>query len=328
MRPPHLSLLTRTISLLLVLAALQSRAELLYFTDFDEFPAGDNRWAGYDGWRSNDLSSGVQAIDETVLNGGLGQVAALGFRRPQNTFTTIFRSINYDPSPSDSPVVEINTLLGIEDSTQLTNFRRDDFFLTFYNMEGDLLASLRFSNTDRHYGIWRRDGSLRFGGREHDTNFDFIQGELHELSIRIDLQRNLWTALLDGIPLFDEVPFNRTELPRTLGPIAFEWEIAAGHPLGYGDNWLLVADLRVQTIDLRPPALRFTNITYGPSGAVLSWESGPGFSYRVQVSTDGKNWKPLGSPHSSLFPQFLSIIDPNSIKDRSRYYRLSRIPLP
>lgn len=328
MRPPHLSLLTRTISLLLIAAGLHAHAELLYFTDFDEFPVGDNRWAGHDGWRSNDLSSGVQAIDDSVLSGGLGHVAALGFRRPSSGFTTIFRSINYDPTSGDSPLVEINTLLGIEDSTQLTNFRRDDFFLSFYNMEGDLLASLRFSNTDRHYGIWRRDGSLRFGGREHEADFDFIQGELHELSVRIDLRRNIWTALLDGIPLFDEVTFNRTGLTRTLGPVAFEWEIAAGHPSDYGDNWLLVADLRVQTIDLTPPPLRFDSIDFGKTGALLSWETGPGFAYRVHVSPDGRNWKPMGSAHSSLFPQFLSVIDPGSTSYRHRFYRLSRTPLP
>ena len=117
---------------------------MLYETDFESFPVGDNKWANFDGWLSNDTSSGAQAIDQDIIvGGGLGRTAALGFKRPNFTFTSVFRPINYDPAVGGNPLIEFQTLFGIEDST---NGRRDNFFISFYNINGNLLASLRLAN--------------------------------------------------------------------------------------------------------------------------------------------------------------------------------------
>ena len=317
---------------ILVLPLGLSRAETLYSTDFDDFPTGNNAWAGFDGWVSNDTTSGAQAIDDGLFSGALGKTAALGFTRPNNSFTTVFRSIDYDPAAGGNPLIEFQTLFGIEDSTALTAFRRDDFFFSFYNMDGDLLAAIRISNTDSEYGFWRRDGSPGAGGTESDTGQDFVHGELHNLNARIDLNANRWSATLDGVPIFEDVLFNGTGIPRTLGPVAAEWQIAAGTPFGFGDNWMLVADLKVETIDLAPPPLKFDSLVREPTGEFsLTWKAGPGFEYTIEYSHDLQTWftdLPDSTLPSPLYGQTIFYTDQGTNSIHARYYRLRRNPLP
>ena len=118
------------------------QGEILYDTDFDTFPAGPNNWSGNDNWISNDTISGAQTIDGNVLP-GLLNTATLGFAQPTSQFTFVALDLDYDHIASEKPIVEINTLIGIEDST---NDQRDDFYLTIYNTAGNRLASIRFDN--------------------------------------------------------------------------------------------------------------------------------------------------------------------------------------
>ena len=120
-------------SLLSALLLGTAQAELLYFTDFDEFPEGDNKWDDFDGWQASDNTSGAQAIVADLLGGALGNTATLGFNRPNRALTTVAKSIGYDPIATGNPLVTFNLLFGVEDSTDFTNYRRDDFFITFYN---------------------------------------------------------------------------------------------------------------------------------------------------------------------------------------------------
>jgi hypothetical protein len=279
------------LTLCAALALGTSQAEILYSTNFDSFPSGNNLWAGFDGWLSNDTTSGAQAIDEGLFDGALGKTAAIGFNRPNGALTAVFRPINYDPAVGGNPLLEFQMLFGIEDSTRLTNFRRDDFFLSFYNMDGALLAAIRISNRDSDFGFWRSTGNLAAGGTEIDTGQEFIHGELHNLSGQIDLQTNRWTVALEGVPLFGEVLFNGTGITRTLGPIAVEWQVAAGNPFGYGDNWMLVGDLRIETVEDPPPPIVIDSIVRSAGNSVtLSWQAYPGYDYLVEYSADLSTW--------------------------------------
>ncbi|MEO1836527.1 MAG: hypothetical protein ABGZ49_13650 [Akkermansiaceae bacterium] len=301
-----------------------AQGETLYQTDFDDFPTGDNAWAGFDGWLSNDSTSGVQAIDENLFGGALGKTAAIGFNRPNGALTAVLRPINYDPAVGGNPLLEFHMLFGIEDSTELTQFRRDDFFLSFYNMNGALLAAIRISNQDSDFGFWRSTGNLAAGGTEIDTGQEFIHGELHNLSGQIDLQTNRWTVALDGIPLFGEVLFNGTGITRTLGPIAVEWQVAAGTPNEYGDNWMLVSDIRIETVEYALPPIVFDSIARSADNTVtLSWQAYPSCDYLVEYTSDLSTWfsdlpntsKP--APASQQTFQFTdSIISPR------RFYRV------
>ena len=153
-------------TLLFLIHTLQG--EILYDTDFDTFPAGPNNWSGNDNWISNDTISGAQTIDGNVLP-GLLNTATLGFSQPTSQFTFVALDLDYDHIASEKPIVEINTLIGIEDST---NDQRDDFYLTIYNTVGNRLASIRFDNqhpeiTNSQFGIWRENSTNQF-----DTLFE------------------------------------------------------------------------------------------------------------------------------------------------------------
>ncbi len=304
-----------------------ARAELLYFTDFDDFPAGDNQWHGFDNWQSNDRSSGAQAIIDNLLGGALGKTAALGFNRPNQTFTTVARRVSYDPVEQGNPLVAFALLFGIEDSTAVTNFRRDDFFVTFYNGPGAPLASIRISNTDTNYGFWYRNGSPRSAGYEEiDTGLDFVQGELYELTGLIDFGANRWSAEIDGLPLFSDVVFNGTNDSLSLGFIAIEWQIAQGSPGGYGDNFILLSDVRLETVEESLPPVAIDSVQLLTTGEVqLSWQASPGYTYAVEYSDDLVNWQ-SDLPNSSFDPppavETFLFTDTTGQQPGGRYFRI------
>ena len=304
-----------------------AQAELLYFTDFDDFPAGDNQWHGFDNWQSNDRTSGAQAIVENLLGGALGKTAALGFNRPQQSFTTVVRRISYDPAEQGNPLISFALLFGIEDSTAETNFRRDDFFVTFYNEPGAPLASIRISNTDTDYGFWYRNGSPQSPGYEEiDTGLDFVQGELYELTGLIDFSSNRWSAEIDGLPLFSDAEFNGTNRSLSLGFIGIEWQIAQGSPGTYGDNFMLLSDLRLETLEDSPPPVSIDSVKLLATGEVqLSWLASPGYTYTVEYSDDLVSWQ-SDLPNSTFAApsalQSFSFTDTTTLQPGGRYFRI------
>lgn len=312
--------------LLLPLILGTASGELLYYTDFEDFPTGDNTWHNFEGWTASDTTSGAQAIDDQLLGGALGKVAALGFNRPDSAFTTVAKLVAYDPT-GKNPLVQFDLLFGIEDSTTFTNYRRDDFFISFYNNGGAPLASIRISNQDTEYGFWYRNGALsQPGGRETDTGLDFVQGELHTLSGIINFETNRWSAAVDGIPLFDNVPFNGTNQSLTFGFIAAEWQVGLGNPLGYGDNFMLLSDLRIETVEDPPPPIIIDSIERIASGDLrIFWQASPGYSYAVEYSHDLVSWftdlpnSALSAPNSV---QTFQYTDTSSIQTGGRYYRI------
>ncbi len=314
-------------TLILALSPGVVAAELIYFTDFDEFPTGDNAWHDFEGWRASDRTSGAQAIIPDLLGGALGNTATLGFNRPNRSLTSVAKTINYDPGTGSSAVVAFALLFGIEDSTEFTNYRRDDFFVSFYNNNGAPLASIRISNTDTDYGFWYRNGSPQSQGYEEaDTGLDFVQGELQELTGMIDFASNRWSAEIDGIPLFSEAEFNGTNRSLTLGFIAIEWQVAQGGTSSYGDNFILVSDLRVETVEDIVPPVEIASVMKTPSGDIqISWQPTAGYDYEVQYSDDLVTWRNdlPGSDFSSP-PETESLVftDATLLQTGSRYYRV------
>ena len=299
-------------------------AEILYETDFDDFPIGANQWGGNDGWASNDNSSGVQSIDADALPALLNN-ATLGFQRPNSAFTFVALNLGYDHLASGAPIVEIDTLLGVEDST---NNRRDDFFLSIYNSTGDRLASIRFDNQlptalNSQFGIWRENGANQF-----DTQFDFIPGELFNLVATLDLENNTWSADIGGIPLFTGQQFTNTNNPVNLGFVAFEWQLTSDFTILHGDNFLLVADLIVQSV-IEVPELEVAT-SFDSSGQVtLGWETVVGWDDQVQYSADLTTW--LDDLPDSTFENVtnataVSYSDDSADKGPLRFYRVKRSP--
>jgi hypothetical protein len=279
----HVMLCARRFLAAAVLLALPARAPAvtLYATEFEEFAVGADRWVGTNGWQGTSAGVGIHGIDQDQIP-GLGKTAFLGFKRPKSTFVTVFRAALYNPATNQCPNLQFESLLGIEDST---NGRRDSFFISFYNIAGYLLASIRFDNVDASYGIWRLDAS-----QQVDTGMDFIRSELHLLNTDIDLFNNVWSADLDGIPLFTGATFNATGVDRDLGFVAAEWQLSSSSTNQYGDNWMLVADWAVRAI---PSSLPFQIDFAGISnGAVsLGWTGTYGFSYAVENADSSFSWQ-------------------------------------
>ena len=306
----------------------RAQAELLYYTHFDAFPEGDNEWHAFEGWTASDTTSGAQAIDSTPLNGL--KAAVLGFNRPNRALTSVAKSLGYDPTVQNNPLISFAILFGVEDSTDETNYRRDDFFFSFYNSAGAPLASIRISNTDADYGFWYRTGSRSQGGREYDTGFDFVQGELYELVGEINFATNRWSAYLDGLPLFENAPFNESNQDLNLGFLAAEWEIGLGFPAAYGDNYLLVADVLIETVENPPPPVVITSIARVTSGGIgISWQASPGYQYQIEYSDNLETWE-TDLPDSTFAApanlQTLQFIDASAGQVSERYYRVRQSP--
>lgn len=303
--------------------SLSARCGTLYATDFSEFPVGNNVWAGTGGWVSNDVVSGAQGIianpvaDLPILKAGY-----IGFERPTNRFTTVYRSFNHDPVASGLPIINVEALLGVQDST---NGFRDRFRITFYNSTGSFLAGLIFDNNT---GLIRRDDGISV----HSTGVKFLVGDpisglaaLQVLELRIDLVANRWSGEIDGIPLFDRVPFTATVRPRILGPVAAEWEVAALSTLAAGNNWLLVADWLVGALPAAPFSI--SSIQRVANQTTLKWPGHAGFEYQVRYSSNLIDWQG-NLPNSTFRPSadgILSLIDANPAPPSARFYQVRRV---
>lgn len=314
-----------TLSVLCVLfMSAAVRAGTLYSTDFEEFPAGDGEWAGNEGWLSNAASSAAQGIiQDPVDDLPLGRAGFLGFAKPPSAFVSVFRPVDHDPVAAGASRVEFESLLGLQDST---NGFRDRFHVSVYNISGAFLAALTFDNTSGK--ILSDDGTT-----VRDTGVAFQRGDpflgvaaLQILRISIDFEDNAWSATLDGIPLFEQT-FTTTGLPRTLGSIALEWDVASGDPASAGNNWMLVADWLVASIpDGRFAVNSFERLDSG--GATLAWPGHPGFDYQIEYSSDLEAWN--DDLPGSAFPAFdreeeISFTDA-SAPASGRFYRVVRIP--
>jgi hypothetical protein len=301
----------------LALTALPVRAITLYSTEFEEFATGYDKWAGANGWLGTSTGVGAHGIDQDILP-GLGKTAFIGFNRPKQTFVSVFRPILYNPVTNGMPVVEFETLMGINDST---NGFRDSFFFTFYNSSGYLLGSVRFDNTDVSFGIWRLDGT-----NQYDTGVEFIRSELHLLYTSINFSNNTWSADLDGIPLFTGVQFNATGQARDLGYIAAEWQLTSASTNEYGNNWMLVADWYVSA----DAPVVIDGVSPGSNGfPVLKWAATKGFKYAVEYADEMKLWT-SGLPNSVFSniaaPTTLTFTESTNASRRA--YRIRRTAAP
>ncbi|MDG1149447.1 MAG: hypothetical protein P8N70_03835 [Akkermansiaceae bacterium] len=302
------------------------QGEILYDTDFDTFPAGPNNWSGNDNWISNDTISGAQTIDGNVLP-GLLNTATLGFSQPTSQFTFVALDLDYDHIASEKPIVEINTLIGIEDST---NDQRDDFYLTIYNTVGNRLASIRFDNqhpeiTNSQFGIWRENSTSQF-----DTLFDFAVGELFNLIATVDLEENTWSASIDSIPIFEDAQFSNSSDPINFGFLAFEWALTALSTSNHGDNFLLVADISIQSVgDMTKVEVTHQFDSLG--GINLNWQTAVGWTDQVEYSTDLITWfddLPESTFEGTDTPTTINFSHAKDPEEAYRFYRVNRTRTP
>ena len=306
-----------------LLLSLPLPAEYLYTTGFEAFTIGPDQWIGTEGWIGNGAGVGAHGIDSNLLP-TLGKSAYLGFNQPTSTFTFVAKPFTYDPVAQGAAEIYVESLLGIEDST---NGKYDNFYLSFYNSIGGYLASILFSNHPGTYGIWRLDGLTQV-----DTTIDFITGELHLITASINHAANTWSAAMDGIPLFTNAPFTATGRSRDVGPVSYEWQLSDPDPANFGNNWLLVADLAVIAVPPGEGPFLMDTIGFSETGqATFSFTGEPGWNYQVEFSDNAILWR--NTLPDSFFtaipePTQLPFTDPTPSPPPGRYYRVVRSVTP
>lgn len=332
-------------SVLFLFVPLLGSAEDLYQTDFESFPAGENQWAGHDGWISNDTTSGAQGIlDDFLEELSLGKVAYLGYEPPHSRLTTVACPVKFKPADGEANCLEFESLLGIQDST---NDRHDQFFISFYGADGSFLAAVVFDNNDPEAQVLRWQGRPEGSINESASGIPFIRGDqllglvsLQLLHIQIDFDANQWAAYLDGIPLWEGVPFTAPELASiNIGSIAAEWELMHPSVSEPGNNWLLVTDWAVRPAskfdfqNLRQANPFELSISRGPNDApTLSWFVEEGYTYQLQRSNDLANWEDV--PNASFTDTDLDstnaieFTDTSTPQSNHRFYRVKRSGSP
>jgi hypothetical protein len=302
---------------------ISAETGLLYSTDFENFPAGANQWAGTEGWFSNAGSLGIQGIDQDQV-AGIGNSAFLGFNTPALRWNYVARPFNHNPVTQGSASIEIDTLLGIQDST---NGNFDSFFVSIYNHLGQFLAAIQFTNEKQLYRIWRDNGVSLI-----DTTINFIPGELQLLFLRIDLINNRWSAEHDGIPLFTDQTFTMSENSRTFGSLSYEWQITDEEPANHGDNWMLVAGCEAWAIPPATKEVTVNPITFSETGEPgFEFDGEPGWTYQIEYTESFAGWN-NDLPDSTFViteqGTKVQFTDPSNRQPKTRFYRVLRTVTP
>jgi C1A family cysteine protease len=217
--------------------------EALFATDFDTFPLGDNELVDADGWQGENTNDEVQGIYEAFDE--MGGSAFLGYGEPDDSYTAIYRTLNFDPVSQNRPIVNMSVDFSITDSS---NDEFDIFAFTLYNRAGESLASLSLDNSD--LSIWYENGTNSF----RDSGQTFENDTLYTLNLRFDFAANRWTAHLDDVPLFRDQPINVDGRIRDAGDFALEWYLT--DPNAPGDNFITFDNVLITaTGGPRPPAI-------------------------------------------------------------------------
>ena len=323
----------------------------LYGTDFASFTPGPDRIAGTsvipatEGWTGTHAGqdrSGILAEAEHAIS-GIGNAAYVGGNTSSlltgGAAMFVRKTYNYAPVTAGNEIVTLRVLAGIKDSTGLT---RDNFEFLIYNnnsLGGGAagafpLAGIQFDNsqinpqTARPYqAVYRYSydnatQSLRYV----NTGVTFVYDALQELELRINYRTNLWSATLDSVPLFSDLPFYQGSNARNLGSLLVQCR--ANSSFAPGSNYLLFDDLAVRA---EPPAAALPpELTYtAGAGAALRWYQEAGYHYEIRYLDAPGLWKSdlVGAAATAAATGFSgSLLDATSAGLPRRFYQLIRTP--
>ncbi|MES2705867.1 MAG: hypothetical protein V4726_04615 [Verrucomicrobiota bacterium] len=332
-------------------------AEELFSVGFESsggFSAGSDEIAGKNNWLGT-TSAGTDrsGIDTEEQHGvaGLGNAGWIGgntlpvtwagssinLRRPLNAAAPFYN----DPAAAGTEVVFITALIGIKDSSdETTPVRRDNFELFIMNGastaagSGDVLAAIQFDNASLTDGIpqqlvRRTQSSAGTKALTYvSTEANFLHDTMQSLTVRINFRTNLWTAALDGLPLFVDEPFYNGSAAVNLGAVGFRMIFGSVTPqtTSYtctgGDNYMLFDDL---TLQANPPADPGLQVKPEAAGASLIWNVETGYRYQVLGSTTLHDWSPLFSGFLTADKTGTqSFSDATAAGQSAKFYKVSR----
>ncbi len=329
----------------------------LYTTGFENFTPGPDRIAGApatgtspaipatDGWTGTHAGqdrSGILAEASHAIP-GVGNAAYIGGNTAAittgNAAMYVRKTFNYQPVAGGNEVVTIRVLAGIKDSSGIT---RDDFDFLIYNNNniGSLpvvaypLAGIQFDNSQINpstlrpfqaiyrYSYDNLTGSMRYT----NTGVAFVYDSLQQLEIRINFRTNLWSASLDSVPLFSDIPFYTGPNTRNLGSLLVQCR--ASSTFAPGGNYLLFDDLGVDASP--PPAVSAPDLSWtAGTGVKLRWWQEAGYRYEVQLTDHLESWQtaPGGDAAAATNTGYTgSLTDASAIGIPRRFYQIIRNP--
>ena len=266
--------------------SLFAQSTVLFETDFEPSEGYDPQkdLAGQRGWVLQ--GSGGNGLLQDIFP-GFGQQAYIGFQPPTdtNTFTSVWRPVDFDPIPANQPLVRAAVTLQLFPSTAGT---QDDFRWSVYNNAGNRLFSIDFETSTRNISYILQDGNFAATG----FSFDF-EGN-YDLVIWMDFKRNLWTAFLNDIVLVNSQPLASDNSPLTFGDLDAVWYIR-GAPSEAGDNYMAFDNYRIsaEAVSSIPGGLEVQGINTNGFFTFTAFGE-KGLKYSIDVTTDFVEWFSLG----------------------------------
>lgn len=298
---------------------------VLYETGFERFEGYDSHLdlVGQSEWFGE--GTGGNGILPPPIEGFNGQVAYIGFTPPSRTHSTfnLWRPIGLNPLPPDRPVVQFSVSMQIQDSTTAAPYF-DEFRWSVYGIDGTRFFSLDFDNDSREI-FYILDEKVPAAEAFHSTRYTFSNGRPYDLTVQMDLARNLWTASINGAILVSGQKMTTSAAPLTIGDIDAVWVVR--DPAKPGDNFMIFDDYRMEITPMTEIAPRLEVLGFSsvrPSFLVKVWGE-PGVTYLVEATTDGIHWVPREKKTASMLDGSVVFEDTQVGTMDGRLYRATSV---
>jgi hypothetical protein len=296
-----------------------SPPRMIYSTGF-EVSEGYNpnlTLVGQNGWVSDE--SGSNGLLTNFFE-GYGQQAFLGFSPPDGTNATmnVWRPIHYVPAGTNAVLVNFSVLMAIMDST---NGVYDDFRWSVYNTNsagGSRLFTLDFDN-DTFLVSYALDDGIGFVS----TGTTFTNASLYAVVIRMDFERNLWSATINDMTVVNAKPITTTGAALNLGDVDAVWALhTPGNP---GNNYLVFDNYRITAEEGTSIPASLETVARLANGQFLVRIFGePNTSYAVESSTNLVSWTPRTTLTAS--DGVMDFLDTNAPASSRTFYRAHTVP--
>ena len=242
-----------------------------------------------------------------------GQHAFIGFNAPapKDAFLNLWKPLAFSPQGPNLPVVRFSVLMEIDDSS---NGFYDDFRWSVYNTAVSRLFSLDFDNS-RAEIFYALDDNAGFTS----TGFRFVNAVSYQLDVFMNLRRNTWTAMLNGLVVVDSQPMTTINARIDLSDIDAVWAIRQTGSAG--DNYMVFDDYTLSVLPTAtvPPILEALG-RHNDGSFELIVHGERGLEYALDVTSDLVNWEQLGvaKPATGVW----DFVDTTAPKYTSSFYRV------
>lgn len=308
-------LLTCVVSLALI-CRVQALTNI-YSTHFEKSEGYNIAYelAGQNGWVTDCASYGGNGLLTNGIGSATNQSAYVGLwplNPPTNAFS-LWQPLNYLPLTTRLTTVKFSAVMLVVDST---NGKRDDFYWSVFNTNGDRLFTLDFYNQDLgvYYVLDDTNGFVFTGAA-------FTNDVVYNLLITMDFARNRWGAMVNGTNLVSGLPMTTRGARLDLGDVDAVWVVA--DVINPGDNFMIFDDYLVTAEPDTP--LRLSSLARSSNGQYLLHLSGPSnYRYAIDATTNLLQWAALKT--NTITNGSFDFMDATAPSFSKRFYRARYVP--